>query len=102
MLEGTAVVYPAAWLAAVVPGTKATLALADPTAGAVEKTTWGTVSVVWIVVVDDELGIIDPESEPVDSVQGTTSVVLKVTVVTGVDSTPGAEVVATAEEAAGM
>lgn len=71
-----------------VPGIRATLGVADPTAGAVEKTTCGTVIAVAMTVVVDEDGMTDPESEPVDSVHGTIKVVLRVTVVTGVEATP--------------
>lgn len=101
VLEGTEVVYPAACEAGVVPGTRATLGLPVPTAGAVEKTTCGTVMAVEIVVVVDEDGMVDPEREPVDSVHGTTTVVRRVTVVTGVEATPSADVVAAALDAAG-
>lgn len=101
LLDGAEVVYPAAWEAATVPGIRATLAVADPTAGAVEKATCGTVIAVTIVVVVDEDGMTDPEREPVDSVHGTTKVVLRVTVVTGVEATPWTDEVATALEAAG-
>lgn len=88
VLVGKEVLYPAASEAAMVPGIRATLAMADPTAGAVEKTTCGTVIEVEIMVVVDEDGIVDPEREPVDSVHGTTKVVRRVTVVTGVEATP--------------
>jgi len=88
VLVAAAVVTPAAWDAAVVPGTRATLALADPDAGAVEKTTCGTVMAVEMVVVVEEDGMVEPERDPVDSTHGTTRVVLRVTVVTGVVATP--------------
>jgi hypothetical protein len=90
-------VAPATSEAAVVPGMRATVGEAVPLAEAVEKTTWGTVTAVEITVVVEEDGMVDPMREPVLSVQGTTRVVERVMVVTGVDARPRAEAVADAD-----
>jgi hypothetical protein len=90
-------VAPATSVAAVVPGMRATVGEAVPLAEAVEKTTWGTVTAVEITVVVEEDGMADPMREPVLSVQGTTRVVERVMVVTGLDARPRAEAVVEAD-----
>lgn len=82
----------AAVVAAAVPGTRPTAAVAEAASVMVWKMTCGMVRTVEMTVVVEVLGMTEPEDGPLVSVQGTVRVVRTLTVVTGMLDVAAAEV----------